>query len=42
VGAGPDAAIADINATKGGRGWLAVFMLVAVLWMLFVLSAYAI
>ncbi len=40
--AGPDAAIADIRATKRGQGWLAVFMLVAVLWMWFVLSAFAI
>jgi hypothetical protein len=31
-----DAAIADTNATKRGQGCLAVFMLVAVLWMWFV------
>jgi len=42
MGAAPDAAIADIRATKRGQGWLAVFMLVAVLWMWFVLSAFAI
>jgi hypothetical protein len=32
-GAGPDAAIADIKATKRGWAWLAVFMFVAVLWL---------